>query len=211
MVDSPGPRPIERGEVHLRRWAIPPGETNVEVRVRAILSEYVGRPADEIQIVRGCGPPSLPPGTRSDLSFNLSHSGRMAALAVTCDARVGVDLERMRSIARPDALARRFFSGEECRALVEFPPQDRNAAFLRTWVRKEAYVKAIGAGVPAGLSRFSVSVGANAPLIEATELESGPSSFSLYDLDLPAGYVGAVAIEGVDYRIRWLDRDAQGI
>ena len=82
----------------------------------------------------------------------------------------------------------------------------RLAAFFRTWVRKEAYLKALrcGLGVPAGLPRFRVTVAADRPpAILETRLEpGGTSSFSLYDLDAPSGYVGALAAEGADHRIR---------
>jgi len=197
------------GEVHLRLWEILPGRTGVEARVRAILSEYAGRPASEIRIVRGSGRPMPAPGICPDLSFNLSHSHRLALLAVVHGARVGVDLERVRPGVRGEAVSRRFFTGREAAALAAVPHGVRDAEFFRTWVRKEAYVKAIGAGVPSGLARFSVSVAGDAPSIGVTELEPGPSVFSLYDLDVPAGYVGAVAVEGTDHRIRWLDADVR--
>jgi 4'-phosphopantetheinyl transferase len=205
MANSAAIRPLAFGDVHLRRWAIASDRSNVEACVRAILSEYVGLPASEIRIVRGAGRPALSPGVSPDLSFNLSHSHRVALLAVTRGARVGVDLEWVRLGVRGEAVSRRFFAEREAAALAALAEPEREAAFFRTWVRKEAYIKAIGASVPAGLSRFSVSVaGEDAPAIQSTELEDDPSAFSLYDLDLPAGYMGAVAVEGTDHRIRWI-------
>ena len=76
--------------------------------------------------------------------------------------------------------------------------------FFRTWVRKEACLKAVGGGVPPGLRRFCVSVAPDEPpAILATELEDrGGSAFSVYDIDVPEGYEGAVAARGTGHWIR---------
>jgi len=147
-----------------------------------------------------------PPSTESVLQFSVSHSGDWMLLAVGCDCRVGIDVERLRQGVRVDNLVRRFFSDREIEQLLALPSENREAAFFRTWVRKEAYLKAVGGGVPAGLRRFSVPVGpGEPPAILWTELEDrGISALSLYDIDVPEGYVGALAVEGTGHRIRYL-------
>lgn len=187
-------------------WRLPVAATRsgIKAAVFEILAAYVDLPPSRICMHRGLGRPTLDPALRSDVSFNLSHSGRWALLAVTSGARIGVDIERVRPGVRAEALAKRFLSDREAVALVALPAAIRGDAFFRTWVRKEAYLKALGAGVPAGLSRFSVSVDPGMePAIVRTELEGrDESAFSLRDLDVPAGYVGALAIEGEGHRIR---------
>jgi len=145
--------------------------------------------------------------SRKAVEFSLAHSGQWALLAVVQEARIGVDIERRRRGFRADDLIRRFFSEREIEGLVALSGAQLEAAFFRAWVRKEAYLKAVqaGLGVPAGLSRFSVSVDPDdPPKILETQLEKEASSFSLYDLDVPEGYVGALAVEGTRHRVRHL-------
>jgi 4'-phosphopantetheinyl transferase len=143
---------------------------------------------------------------------NMTHSRGWALLAVSRGARIGVDIERIQTTVDVDRLARRFFHPDEVDALTSLPEDAHVTAFFRTWIRKEAYLKAIGGGVPAALRRFSVSVAPNEPpAILETELEPGAASaFSLYDIDVPEGYVGALAAEGTGHRIRCFDDEIRG-
>ena len=145
--------------------------------------------------------------------LSISHSARWILIAASCAGQIGVDIERRRPIRCLEALASRFFSVEEIEGFQAIDEMEREAAFFRTWVRKEAYLKAVdaGVGVPAGLCRFAVSVTPDHPAIRSTELEpGGVSAFSLYDLDTPDGYVGALAVEGTVHRIRYFEWRARG-
>jgi 4'-phosphopantetheinyl transferase len=196
-------------EVHV--WRLEAGPTREDTRedVRGILSSYADLPPTRIEFrsSRRGRRPRLANGICPGLSFNLAHSGREALLAVTRGRRVGVDIERARPLLRLDRLIRRFFSDREAEGLLRLGREEREAAFFRTWVRKEAYLKAVGGGVPAGLRRFSVSVDPDVPpSIRSTGLEDGGVSlFSLCDLDVPEGHAGAVAVEGTGHRIRYFD------
>jgi len=201
---------IERGEVHVWRFAFAPPHNEAWNGVRSILATYIG--VDplriEFQQTRRGGRPILAPGLSPGLSFNLAHSARLALLAVVQDTRVGVDVERIRRGVRVDDVIRRFFAQPEIEQLLSsVASEDREATFFRVWVRKEAYLKAAGGGVPAGLHRFSVSVAPDEPpAILHTDLEpGGASAFSLYDIDVPTGYMGALAVEGTGHRIRYFD------
>jgi 4'-phosphopantetheinyl transferase len=199
---------VARGEVHLWRFALAVSRGGAQAGLRGILSAYVGLPPAQIafRTARRSRRPMLAHGICPELSFNLAHSGREALLAVTRSRRVGVDIERARPTRSHEALARRFFSPREVERLLAIDNGECEAAFFRTWVRKEAYLKAVGGGVPAGLRRFSVSVVPDKPpAILATELEPcGVSSLSLYDLDVPDGYAGALAVEGTEHRICYM-------
>ena len=174
--------------------------------VRGILAQYLGCAARDVPLDRGADGRPMLSGTRR-LSFSVAHSARVMVLAVGHGARLGIDVERVRGGVRAAGLIRRFFSQREIEQLLALPPENREAAFFRTWVRKEAYLKAVGGGVPAGLPRFSASVApGEPPAILRTELEADEASaFSLYDIDVPEGYVGAFAVEGTGHRIRYHD------
>jgi 4'-phosphopantetheinyl transferase len=173
----------------------------------AILSRYAEATSWEQEQAISVDGRETPPATERVLRFSVSHSGDCMLLAVACDGRVGIDIERLRQGVRADNLTRRFFAEREAEGFFSLAPDAREAAFFRTWVRKEAYLKAVGGGVPAGLRRFSVSVAPNEPpAILETELEPGVvSAFSLYDIDVPEGYVGSLAVEGTGHRIRYFD------
>lgn len=74
--------------------------------------------------------------------FSLSHSGELVFCAVS-DSPVGADVQRLGRY-KP-ALARRFFTEEECRWLEQ--QRERALAFTSLWSLKESYVKFCGAGI----------------------------------------------------------------
>ncbi len=206
-------RRLGSGEIHVWRFVLDPSRDGTRQDVRNILSHYVDLPPAriEFQSSRRGRRPALAHDICPGLSFNLAHSGREALLAVARGRRIGVDIERTRPLLRLDGLIRRFFSDREGEGLLRLEREEREAAFFRTWVRKEAYLKAVGGGVPADLRRFSVSVvPGKPPAIRSTGLEDGGvSSFSLHDLDVPEGHAGALAVQGTGHRIRYFDGAAR--
>ena len=100
------------------------------------------------------GRPSLaPPFDRTDLHFNIAHTGGVVAMAVCRHAVVGVDVEKLGRA--PLAVAERYFSPAEATQLRALPPDAQPRQFLRLWTLKEAYLKAVGSGLAGGLSRMS--------------------------------------------------------
>lgn len=86
------------------------------------------------------------------LHFNLSHSGRYAALAIS-RYPVGVDVEH--KSRGYQAVAKRCFTGEEYEAIMaEGTEESRRLRFLEIWTMKEAYVKYVGDGMKIAFSSF---------------------------------------------------------
>ena len=141
-----------------------------------------------------------------DLNLSLSHSGRMAVLALGCGCGVGVDLERIRPIEQLPRLVRRFLAPDEARRIMQRPENERRAAFFRTWVRKEAYLKGLGGGVPSKLRSFTLNETDEGASIRSTSLEpDAVSRWHLIDLDPPDGYAAALAVDRDDAEIRVRD------
>lgn len=92
-----------------------------------------------------------------ELHFSLSHSGQWIALAVSCEAPIGIDIEqptRPRDFLR---IARHYFHPDEC-ALLESPPHELMPLhFYRLWTMKEAFFKARGTGISEGLGRINLA------------------------------------------------------
>ena len=116
---------------------------------RAVLRHVLGRHLDRdpASICFSYGPNGKPELTGAKTFFNLTHSGDLCLVAVA-PVDVGIDVER--AGARPHAE-------------------------LRSWVRREAWVKATGRG-----------------LAEVSG-EPGPG-WCLADLPSPAGYVAAAVV-----------------
>lgn len=86
-----------------------------------------------------------------DISFNLSHSGARAVVAITRGSEVGIDLETVERFDRIedelDGLARSCLTAEEQVALAALPSDRRVRRFLAYWTAKEARMKLTGEGM----------------------------------------------------------------
>jgi 4'-phosphopantetheinyl transferase len=127
---------------------------------RAVLSRYEPSIApSEWRFERGPGgrPELAPPFAALGLNFNVAHTAGIAAIAVGRVPRIGVDVEACdRGV--PVHVARRYFSAREAAALDALPPEARPRRFLRLWTLKEAYLKALGEGIPGGLDRVNFTL-----------------------------------------------------
>lgn len=174
--------------------------TIAHAAMRGILAQYIKVEPQRIAPCRGkMGKPELAPAlNRADLKFNLSHSSEVALLAVTRDRRLGIDVEAVRRHIAVEELAAHFFSAEEMRTLLELPEEQRTEAFFCCWTRKEAYIKALGAGLSIPLDSFTVSFQPNtAPaLLRVNDNANEARRWSVYDLDVGPGYKAALVVEG---------------
>jgi 4'-phosphopantetheinyl transferase len=144
------------------------------------------------------GKPELaPPFDRSGLQFNASRSEGIGLIAVTRGGRVGVDIERIRSLPDLHDIAERMFSPAERRALRGLPPNRRPEGFFNCWTRKEAYVKAVGTGLLHPLTRFTVSLepGEPARLADVDGDAAAAGRWRLEALGSVTGCAAAVAVE----------------
>ena len=178
--------------------------------LRSILASYleVAPRAVRFTIDEG-GKPRLDSSWNAmPLSFNLSHSRGRALVAIALDREVGVDLERLRRDLPIDRLASRFFSPREIAALRSIPAELRPAAFFACWTRKEAFVKANGAGIfRQSLQSFAVSLdpGPGPVPLEIPGHDAEAGRWALESIAAPPGYAAAVAVEGPFrvHRFRW--------
>jgi 4'-phosphopantetheinyl transferase len=92
-------------------------------------------------------PTVLAPSSERPLHFSLSHSQGVAAFAVSREAAVGVDLERVRDMPDLSGLASTVLSKREQLQWQSLPESDRLWAFFEVWTRKEAFLKGTGQGL----------------------------------------------------------------
>jgi len=161
--------------------------------LREILSRYLGVSAKRLVFsYNAFGKPRLA-GSKPPLRFNLSHSGGMAALAISDRYEVGADIEQI--LPLKEDVAGHFFSEAERKALQKLPREDYLPAFYRCWTRKEAFVKAHGAGLSLPLDSFDVSIDeAGEPKLLRVEQDSeAPRQWRFAEIAMPHGFVGVVA------------------
>jgi 4'-phosphopantetheinyl transferase len=113
--------------------------------LRALLARQARCAGDEIRYsLDSAGKPRL---IDVPLHFSLSHGHDHAAIAISDDHAVGVDVESMRPIDGMADLARDCLSPAEYLDWSALANDQRTRAFLVAWTRKEAVLKAIGTGL----------------------------------------------------------------
>jgi 4'-phosphopantetheinyl transferase len=137
------------------------------------------------------GKPYLDNRTAVPLSFNLSHSGELAVVAVGEVSEIGVDVERIRPMPDWEEIAKGIFHQAETEWVRAAVADHRAQAFFEVWTAKEAYVKASGRGLAHLVHSFAV-VGAKSQ-----------REYFVTWLQLPKGYTGAVAYPPPRCEIRW--------
>jgi 4'-phosphopantetheinyl transferase len=159
--------------------------------LRTILGAYLDRPPHALTFAYGRhGKPRL--AIDADVEFNLAHSGRLALVAVACSQPVGIDVELKRPVPEVEFLAQRYLAPLEWTAIERLPPEEREAAFLMCWTRKEAYLKARGDGLAGGLDSAAIL-----PAAEAMRVSIGgrdAPQWCVLDLCPDVDYVAAVAV-----------------
>ena len=146
----------------LRRMLV---EKGIRAETLSVTENEFGKPAFD---------PSL------GIHFSLSHAGERV-MASVADGPVGCDVEKV--VPFDEAMARECLTDEELAEVKRMPSGlERDRAFIRLWVRKEAYVKAVGRGF--GIEPKSVSV-------LSAEF---PPGWCFRDLDFRVGYLGCAVV-----------------
>lgn len=126
--------------------------------VRSVLSGYAEVAPRDWRFQKGrFGRPGISDRHGVDvcaLSFNISHTRGLIAIAVTLKRAVGVDVEHFALRRISLEAARSSFTHEEMAELMRLPAHLRQERFFEYWTFKEAYAKARGFGMALPLDRF---------------------------------------------------------
>jgi 4'-phosphopantetheinyl transferase len=167
--------------------------------LRVVLAGYLGVEPSQLEFCKGsAGKPELALECNPiHLGFNFSHSHDLALIGVTLNRKIGVDVEYIRPIEDADQLVERFFSPREQSAYRALPAHQKHQAFFNGWTRKEAFIKATGAGLSYSLDRFDVSLepGKPAQFLRIGNDSQEISRWLLRHLSPGPEYIGAIAVE----------------
>ncbi len=169
--------------------------------LRILLGEYLATAPVEVPLIAlPGGKPALGRGrafTRPH--FNLAHCGEIALFAFA-ETDVGIDVERLAAHDDMGRVAAHFFAPDEAEALQRLAGIERIRFFFRTWVRKEAYLKATGAGFSLNPARVHIA----APPAGRITLEDEDGDcrvddrYAVHDLADIDDHVAAICIAGGD-------------
>jgi len=169
--------------------------------LRLILGVELAEDPRDVSFTSGpYGKPELAEHVRR-VSFNLAHSKDLVAYAVTKRPAVGIDIEYMRDIDTA-AIARTFFSRSERAQLERVPLELRRGVFYAGWVRKEAFMKALGTGLSLPSDRFDVSISPGTPARIERHPPGVETDWQVHDFAPGEGYCGAVATAGPPPRVQ---------
>jgi 4'-phosphopantetheinyl transferase len=149
--------------------------------LRLLLGDYTDLAPGRVPLcVLPSGKPALDrESTSRGPHFNLSHCGEIALFAFA-DREVGIDVEEVARHREMERVAAHFFSPRESAAFRRLGGNEQARFFCRTWVRKEAYLKATGDGFAIDPSLVSVD-----------------DRFAVYDLPDMGDHLAAVAVAGI--------------
>ena len=162
--------------------------------LRMILAHYLGGDPGSLEFdYERYGKPFLSK-PRTNLRFNLSHSGDLMVIALCLDQPIGVDIEKEDPQFPVMEIAARFFCESEQRTLAQLEGERRWRAFFQIWTAKEAVLKANSLGLSLEPSKVEVAL-SPLRLTRIEESEGADNSrWHLSALLLEAGYSGALAV-----------------
>jgi len=173
-------------------------------QLRRILGSYLKiAPASIAFTYSEFGKPHVPPAQNpAALAFSVSHSEDLCVVAITHIHPLGVDVERIRPDFGGEEVAQSNFAPAEFRELLSLSPDIRPQAFFNCWTRKEAYVKALGAGLQIPLDSFEVSLRPGEP---AVFLRGVAKDWNLLSFLAADQFQAAVAHRGAEAHVNFFE------
>lgn len=174
--------PILRQRFLVRRWM-----------ARDVLAQATREESGKLVLERRCERcrglhPASPLGADPGVWWSASNAGGLAAVAIS-NCRVGLDIEQDEPRPRRQRISRRFYTDAEQRAVAKSPGR-----FLEFWTMKEAFLKALGLGLPGGLRSIDCTT-ISGP---AASWRTSPAhlGWRFRQLHPEPGFIGAIAMKG---------------
>lgn len=170
--------------------------------LRTVLSRYVGVAPEHVSFeYSSLGKPYI---NNRSLHFNLSHSEDVVFLVISEEFELGADVEKIRSVPEGTSIADRWFTKQEAEWICSSDHSThKSAAFLRCWVIREAFVKAVGFGLMLPLNSFGVLLPeftiteatlTNTPMSPTITKHERSDNVLIIELTPQNGYCAAIAV-----------------
>ncbi len=142
------------------------------------------------------GKPNL--DMKTDLKFNVSHSGNLAVIGFVLKNDIGVDIEQLKYDFEVMDIVNNYFSQHEIETLKKLPIEEQTNGFYRCWTRKESFIKAKAKGLSFPLDSFSVDIKSDeeTELLETKWDKNEKDLWKLFSFSPIENYIGAVSVNG---------------
>ena len=131
--------------------------------LREFLGSELNLPSNEISFsIESNGKPVVsnsPTSPNQGGHFSFSRSQQHALIGHSASRRIGVDIERVRSLPDMELMAGAIFSEHQLLEWQSLVLAERPLGFFRGWTRKEAVVKVDGRGISDGVRQIEVPLG----------------------------------------------------
>ncbi len=196
------PEQVERGKRIIRF----PEKLNYTIRsaiIRLLIGKYLDISPLTVEFVASrLGKPAIcATGIELGLEFNVSHSEDWLFLAFCRDNPIGVDVECVKHDFPVMEISQRFFTSSEASLVANVNEKCRTEMFFRIWVRKEAYLKALGKGLYLDLKSFETPIAPQVDCVEGND-NSGctcvgtlDGRWYFYDISTISGYCACLVTD----------------
>lgn len=174
--------------------------------LRKVLAGYTDSAPEAVELLRSNrGKPFL--AHNSNIQFNLSHSGHWALLAVGDALLIGADIEEVRTTRDLSGIAESYYHHNEFAQMQRLDAAAQADYFYRLWTLKEAFFKATGSGISAGLDKIEFTLTANSISADiASELDAGSTYWQFQQWALgPRDYCALAYKDPRHLDIKWFD------
>lgn len=125
--------------------------------LKLLLGRYTSQPAESIQLNYGInGKPYIV--DKSDIRFNLSHTGNALLIGFTKGVEIGVDIEQLNRTVNFSKITSILYSEKEFEYFNLLQDIEKHDSLIKSWSCKEAFMKAKGCGLAYPINQLELSL-----------------------------------------------------
>jgi 4'-phosphopantetheinyl transferase len=164
--------------------------------LRTILGSYLDKNPANLQIQPT--PDGKPYLKKSEICFNLSHSGNILLYGFSHKSLIGIDIQQIYPITNIETIIKNYFSETERKYLESQPVDQLMNHFFSIWTAKEAYLKAIGKGFQESPSKISTIPDKSLKIfhLDHPQTQEKSQGWTITSIEVNQNYKAAVAVNG---------------
>ena len=171
--------------------------------LRKTLSSYLNIEPEDINIkTTDYGKPFI---DHPSLFFNLSHTANKFVIVVSNISEVGIDLEQNKPRKNLQGLVKKCFSEVEQVSWLNLPDEKKTIQFYSFWVKKEAFVKAVGRGIALGLDQCVINPNNQTQFLTLPARYGKTTDWNIVDIQLNKNDICALVIKNREFKYKQIE------